>query len=573
MNAFKTLAVIHDQAHENWKTFSRNLLTHVNPYTGRAYKDDPGLAWLSLINEGNLGNFVNLAREIPDFRKSWNAWLAQRYPDRAALAQEWGQLLHDDEDPEQGTVRLEGNIYGQEVRGRDLVCFLADVDRDFFRRSEIPPRGTRSTPLLTNMNAWTNPVVTQQVRCEMDYVDDHFYVDHPEFVEQSWRLPSRCPNTSPIAGGAGGGRHITFTRLFDRPFTLTEYNYSGPGRYRGVGGILTGAMGALQDWGAIWRFAYGHGREELFQPERMDYFNMVSDPLSQAAERASICLFLRGDMQRAPHSATIAMTPEDWHHAPPRIPNLAPSWHWAAWITRVGTSVITDPSKPLPQDLVLPLGWKTPGASYAAKYVADTGDPYSLSQEKVFELLRQRKLIDTDNPTAPQQNVYQSETREVTIDAPRDTLTLDTPRTAGGFAPDGQAIHTRHGLTASIVNVPATVWVSAMDSEPIARSHRLLVTHLTDLQNTEIRYAERARQTLLDWGRLPHLVRAGKAEIRLHVTEPQAYRVWAVSTGGRRVIQVPAHAEDSELVFTADVQCAPDHGAILCYEVALNALA
>ena len=55
-------------------------------------------------------------------------------------------------------------------------------------------------------------------------------------------------------------------------------------------------MGALQDWGAIWRFAYGHGREELFQPERMDYFNMVSDPLSQAAERASICLFLRGDI-------------------------------------------------------------------------------------------------------------------------------------------------------------------------------------------------------------------------------------------------------------------------------------
>ena len=147
MNAFKTLAVIHDQAYENWKTFSRNLLTHVNPYTGRAYKDDPGLAWLSLINEGSLGNFLSLAREIPDFRKAWNAWLAQRYPDRAALAQEWGQLLRDDEDPGQGTVRLEGNIYGQEVRGRDLVCFLADVDRDFFRRRRnSSARNSESAP-------------------------------------------------------------------------------------------------------------------------------------------------------------------------------------------------------------------------------------------------------------------------------------------------------------------------------------------------------------------------------------------------------------------------------------------
>ena len=111
------------------------------------------------------------------------------------------------------------------------------------------------------------------------------------------------------------------------------------------------------------------------------------------------------------------MTPEDWRHAPPRVPNLVPSWHWAAWIMRVGTSVVTDPSTPLPQDLVLPLGWKTPAASYSAQYVADAGHPYSLSQEQVLELLRQRTLIDQDNPTAPQQNVYQSETREVTIDA------------------------------------------------------------------------------------------------------------------------------------------------------------
>ena len=97
---------------------------------------------------------------------------------------------------------------------------------------------------------------------------------------------------------------------------LSEYNYSAPGRYRGVGGILTGSMGALQGWGVIWRFAYSHNRDDLFQPGRLDYFNMVSDPLSQAAERASICLFLRGDMQPAPRSLAIAMTPKDLAQPP-----------------------------------------------------------------------------------------------------------------------------------------------------------------------------------------------------------------------------------------------------------------
>src|SRR5262249_1458022 len=156
-------------------------------------------------------------------------------------------------------------------------------------------------------NGWTNFVTDQATRALYDYVDDHFYIDHPKFLEKSWQLPSRCSNTSPIAGGAAGGRHTSFPRLLDKPFTITEYNYSGPGRFRGVGGILTGALGALQGWGGIWRFAYSHSRQALFQPARITYFDMVSDPLSQAAERASLCLYLRGDMKTAPHSVAIGM--------------------------------------------------------------------------------------------------------------------------------------------------------------------------------------------------------------------------------------------------------------------------
>ena len=259
-------------------------------------------------------------------------------------------------------MRLDGDIYNQDLRVRDVICFLTQVERDFFvRATQFLREELGVKALVTNMNGWTNHVVSQLVRAEMDYVDDHFYVDHPQFIEQPWRLPSRCPNTSPVAGGASGGRHITLTRLFDRPFTLSEYNYSGPGRYRGVGGIITGSMGALQGWGAIWRFTYSSSREDQFQPGRLEYFDMVSDPLSQAAERASICLFLRGDMRPAPHSLTIAMTPRDLAEPRERIPNLAPAWHWAAWVTRVGTRVVDDPAEPLPHDIVLPLTWATPG--------------------------------------------------------------------------------------------------------------------------------------------------------------------------------------------------------------------
>ena len=62
-----------------------------------------------------------------------------------------------------------------------------------------------------------------------------------------------------------------------------------------------------------------------------------------------------------------------------------------------------------------------------------------------------------------------------------------------------------------------------------------------------------ARQTLLDWGRLPHLVRAGKAEVRVRLPDPTAYHVWALSTSGQRVAKVPNAVAGSELAFLADV--------------------
>ena len=43
----------------------------------------------------------------------------------------------------------------------------------------------------TNLSNLFAQVQLQAVRTEFDYVDDHFYVDHPRFLERSWSLPSQ----------------------------------------------------------------------------------------------------------------------------------------------------------------------------------------------------------------------------------------------------------------------------------------------------------------------------------------------------------------------------------------------
>lgn len=571
MDTFKILVPVHEGAYENWKRFAREFLGHVNPYTKRSYAEEPALAWIAMINEGNFGNFFKDIQTFPEWRQAWNRWLVKQYANRAALASAWGAELKENEDPAAGTIELPARLQADGLRARDCIAFLGATERDMVLRMKTflkDELGCRA--LVSNASSWTRFTTDQSARSIYDYVDDHFYVDHPQFLQGSWRLPSRCPNTSPIAEGASGGRSITFTRLFDKPFTVTEYNYSGPGRFRGVGGILTGAMGALQGWSGIWRFAYSHGRDAMFNPSTMGYFDMASDPLSQAAERASLCLFLRGDLQTAPHSVALVMTEADLAHPASKIPTLAPKWHWLAWVTRVGTRVVPSPEAPLPHTIGLPLAWRTPASAYAGKQVLPL-EPYSASNDQLWAAVKERNLVPAGNLTDPGQKFYRAETGEITIDAPRDQLVLDTPRTAGGYAPAGQAIETaKGGVRVAMLESDATVWVSALDPNPIRQSRRLLVTHLTDLQNTGIQYAEAKRKTLLGWGRLPHLVRAGKAEVSIRLDSPDKYRVWALAPGGKRLAEVPAQTDGGALRFTADVAGNPAAGARMLYEVAAD---
>jgi len=289
--------------------------------------------------------------------------------------------------------------------------------------------------------------------------------------------------------------------------------------------------------------------------------------LSQAAERASLCLFLRGDLQAAPHSVALTMTEADLVQPAARIPSLHPRWHWLAWITRVGTQVVPSAEKASSHTAILPLGWRTPATAYPAKAVVPL-NPYAAEDAQLLSMMKDLG-IGADGPSAqPAQRFFRSETGEITIDGPRDVLVLDTPRTAGGYAPAGQDIETtKGGVRIRVEGSDATAWVSALDDQPIRQSRRLLVTHLTDLQNTGIRYAEAARQILQDWGRLPHLVRAGKAVVEIRLEAPGQYKVWALAPSGKRLAEVPARVVGDSLVFTADVAADPPAGARMIYEV------
>ena len=77
--------------------FARQLLTHVNPYTKRAYKDEPGVCAVEVSNENSLlgmwlNNEFKVGPESEELLKTkWNQWLNQRYSE-VTLRRAWTEI-------------------------------------------------------------------------------------------------------------------------------------------------------------------------------------------------------------------------------------------------------------------------------------------------------------------------------------------------------------------------------------------------------------------------------------------------------------------------------------------------
>ena len=95
----------HDKGIDNYyrplidanKQFAKDLLEHVNPYTGIAYKDEPAIAMIEINNENSIlctwGAWGDLHQIrdpfLAELRRLWNAWLVEKYTNDAGLRTAW----------------------------------------------------------------------------------------------------------------------------------------------------------------------------------------------------------------------------------------------------------------------------------------------------------------------------------------------------------------------------------------------------------------------------------------------------------------------------------------------------
>jgi len=259
---FKNLVGCYDPAFNNWCQFTKTFLEHVNPYTGRAYKDEPGIPLISLINEGRLNGCGE--KECPPIQQAWH---------------DYG-----------GTGFLSWNTPGFDDFEEYLNTLVFTKCSHF-----VDSLGAKA--LLTNDNNGKRHGDMEGNTALYDYVDNHFYIDYPDAIDDNNTVPATITNVNLSHEGGPEMLRREYIKNAQKPYTITEWNYCGPNRYRGMSGMMMGGMAASGGWDGIWRFAYSHAAVDIgYNPDSYpSRVNLASDPLNLASERAAVCLYLRDD--------------------------------------------------------------------------------------------------------------------------------------------------------------------------------------------------------------------------------------------------------------------------------------
>ena len=534
-NHYKVRVLVDDAVFADLASFSRQFLAHVNPYTGRSYAREPALAWLSLVNEGNVGNYYDIVRTDPVWAARWRDWVLKGRADDPAR---YGDV----------SEALPKTLRADDAPGTEFKRFVADLERRFFLRMRALVRDELGCEaLLSNWNGWTYFATDQITRAEYDYVDDHAYVDHPVFLGKSWSPPVKFQNgnVNPIRTDGSGMPWVAGNRLLDRPFTLSEHNFGAPMRHRAAFGLVSGTAAALQDWGGIWRFAYAHNREDAVSdvPAPIRFFDLSRDPAHRLADRAAVCLFRRGDLAPIPPERTLAIEidPQAVASARTNIPGAAWGNVWAAWQARVGCVLAGGPEAP----------------SSMLHYP----DAYRLSAAELGPASG-GLIVGGGVPER-----YAPPDGRFAVSRHDGSFAVDTARTAGAYLERGS--HRGSVLSFELEGGEAAVWVSSLDGQPLRRSTRMLLVHLPDIQNSGAEYDGVARGVLTAYGQAPHLARNSRARVRLLLDDPARCVVYRLALDGSRVAEVPSVVEGGALVFDASVALDPA-SATLLYEISVN---
>ncbi len=550
-----------------------DVFTHLNPYTNKRYCDDPTIAAVEVLNEDSLfwGTIAQPFRQ--ELEQKFADWLRAKHGDDAGLRKAWGvrsvpvgagPRARPSEGQPQGVAPTEGEGLGpgqhiallsnglfnakyfqahpdQAVRAQDQMRFCLELEDTYWAASVAALRkaGVKVPISATNWQAHGFATRVHMLgQSKLDYIDRHGYWDHPQGEGNlKWRIATALFHNQPMVKAVkpdqdtliylGRGNLVTekaWEQVLGLPMTISEWNTCLPNQYSLEGTGLMAAYGLLQGWDGLLEFGY-------FSPDWREglgsgSFDMLANPPQILQFPALAALWHRQDIREAELIAELLYDNES-------------------------VFGLDDDRKPVP---------------IAAALIGKVGYRF-VSQHREPVVKDIRPYWD------PEKRIARSITGELTWDASKGFVTINTPRTQAVIGFLSAAPHELAAVTLRSPTNFGAVYVTAMDAEtPIESARRLLVTAVGPARNTGMEYETTAQMSSLgvpysrlrNAGEAPALLEAVTGQIGIRSRLAGQLKAWTLDVVGNRVRGIPVAVKSDVLTLDLSAQA-----KTVYYEIAI----
>ncbi len=275
------------------RDFARHLLSHENARSHLAYSAEPALLYVELGNEDTI--FPSWAGSPDDAPASYRAELAHDYT--PWLAQRTAEGFRA---PGPALDEAKGELptfQGSPSARADYAEFLRAIERSNVKQLMTFIRDDlKLHSMLINTQVSFGGLAGVLREAELsDFIDVHGYWDHPRSDDSAkdphWSIQN-TPQVTAIDGGTLGV--MASYRVFGKPFSVSEYASAAPNEYAAEMFPLLIGIAGLQDWDAIFAFAYADQKRD-YEPTRINgIFDIAGHPAKLAFVTAAASAFRRG---------------------------------------------------------------------------------------------------------------------------------------------------------------------------------------------------------------------------------------------------------------------------------------
>jgi hypothetical protein len=457
----------------NW---ARGLLTTPSPYTGLPLGEDPAVAILEIQNEDSHFFYTFKQDNCPPERwetlkSRYGQWLIDRYGSLDLAIAAWGHKTLAGDHPSQGRMDLldawamttEGlkNAPVPRQRMADQVRFLAENMRGFYEeaidrfRTEGHYQGLVSCGNWHTADARMLDALERYCYTAGDVIDRHGYFDPPHQGEaSSWSVRPGQTFQSESALHLLRNNPLPYVETAGYPNIISEIGWPMPNMYRAESAFLCAAYGSLLGLDGIFHFSVGSAAWDL------DVGKFVlNNPVALGGYFAPALVYRRQDIQEAPAVVIENLDIEKLMDLQGSAAYVRPA------LDQLRAEQISErsaTSAPLNDDV-------DPTAFYVGRVVRHyRGQPDSSSREDVTPYLNRVSQTIT------------SATGQLVWDYGAGVATVNTPQAQGGTGFWGaKGPMALSDVSLHMKNDYGTLWVVALDNQPLSQSRRVLIQGTT----------------------------------------------------------------------------------------------